>query len=263
MTKSMQRLKDKLSPFIPKPLHFIYRCLHKPVETLSLIDFLMERQTGLSFIQRLQFIKKICLISTYVECAHTHAEILIFIKSIFSIPPEVQGCLIEAGCYKGGGTAKLSLVAKITDRKLFVFDSFQGIPKHNESHTSNIFGAEAEFPEGSWRGGLPEVQEAVAKYGEPSVVEYRRGWFEDTMPEFKEKAAAVFLDVDLASSTRTCLRYLYPLLSSKGVLFSHDGHLPLVIKVYGDNAFWEKEIGCLKPEITGLGIRKLISLRKP
>ncbi len=40
------------------------------------------------------------------------------------------------------------------------------------------------------------------------------------LPTFKEKVAAVYIDVDLASSTRTCLNHLYPLLERGGVCFS-------------------------------------------
>lgn len=43
-----------------------------------------------------------------------------------------------------------------------------------------------------------------------------KGWFEDTMPVFNERIIAAYIDVDLASSTKTCLKYLYPLLVPGG-----------------------------------------------
>jgi len=66
--------------------------------------------------------------------------------------------------------------------------------------------------------------------------------------------------VDLASSTRTCLKYLYPLLESNGVLYSQDGHLPLVIDVFDNDNFWLSEVGCKRPQILGLGEKKLIKI---
>ena len=70
------------------------------------------------------------------------------------------------------------------------------------------------------------------------------------------------MDVDLASSTRTCLKYLYPLLEPSGTLYSQDGHLPLVIDVFADTDFWLQEVGCAKPSIDGLRQKKLIRMTK-
>jgi len=83
------------------------------------------------------------------------------------------------------------------------------------------------------------------------------------MPKFSKSIVAIYLDVDLASSTRTCLKYLYPLLVPGGVLYSQDGHLPLVIDVFKDDEFWKKEVSYPKPHIEGLGKKKLIKIVKP
>jgi O-methyltransferase len=47
-----------------------------------------------------------------------------------------------------------------------------------------------------------------------------------------------------------------------GVLISQDGHLPLVIQVFDDDAFWSREVGCDKPVIPGLGRQRLIRIVK-
>jgi hypothetical protein len=86
--------------------------------------------------------------------------------------------------------------------------------------------------------------------------------FEDTMPSFDEPIVVGFIDVGLASWTRTCLRYLYPRLVTRDVLFSHDGDLPRCIEVFLDVAMW-KEIGGPRPVIDGLGAEKLIAITKP
>ena len=202
-------------------------------------------------------------ISYSVKCPHTEHEILSFIDAILSIPKSVRGCVIEAGCFKGGSTAKFSLAAKLAKRKLIVFDSFEGIPPNKESHDENIFGGEASFKAGDYCGTLDEVKKNVAKFGEIKVCSFVKGWFDNTMPNFSEPVTAAYIDVDLASSTRTCLKHLYPLTVPGGVLFSQDGHLPLVIGVFKDEKFWQKELGTKKPRIAGLGKKKLIRLVKP
>jgi len=98
--------------------------------------------------------------------------------------------------------------------------------------------------------------------GQLHLCEFRKGWFDDTMPKFSEPISAAFLDVDLAASTWTCLAYLYPLLVPGGVIFSHDGHLPLCMAVFRDASLW-REIGGPPPVFSGLGTRKLISIMKP
>ncbi len=83
------------------------------------------------------------------------------------------------------------------------------------------------------------------------------------MSLFNKDIAVAYIDVDLASSTRDCLKYLYPRMVANGILFSQDGHLPLVLDVFKDNDFWEREVGAKRPEILGFGVEKLISIVRP
>lgn len=213
----------------------------------------------MSFFERLSLIKKFYDISYVVDCPHHQDEIITFVQTILSIPAYKKGCVVEAGAYKGGSTAKFSIAAKLAKRKLIIFDSFKGTPKHNEMHDQNIFDDEVSFPEGSFCGTLKEVRENISRFGDLECCKFIKGWFEDTMPDFSEPIAAIYLDVDLASSTRTCLKYLYPLLIPGGVLWSQDGHFPHVI----NTKFWEEEVGCPKPYIQGLGKQILIKIIKP
>jgi O-methyltransferase len=185
------------------------------------------------------------------------------IAAILEIPTSARGCIVEAGCYKGGSTAKLSLAAKLVNRKLFVFDSFEGLPENTEPHKESIFGEPIDFVRGRYAARLERVRTNVRTFGVEGVCEFVPGWFEDTMPGFREPIAVAFIDVDLAASTKTCLKYLYPLLVPGGSLFSHDGHLPLCQEVFRDATFWTNEVGCVKPPIPGLGRRKLLQITKP
>jgi O-methyltransferase len=82
------------------------------------------------------------------------------------------------------------------------------------------------------------------------------------MPAFQRPIAVGYVDVDLASSTRTCMKFLYPLLVPGGVIFSQDGHLPLVLAVLDDDKFWLDEVGVKRPRMVGLGSRKLVQIWK-
>ena len=259
-------LRDRIRPLIPRPVLEARRAVMRGVRRARGEWPLVALQLGglgpLDFARRRVIANRLLSIHENVPCAHEHGEMVRIIRQIFDIPADRPGCVVEAGCFKGGSTAKLSLAAAEAGRRLVVFDSFEGLPDNDEPHETTIFGDAADFSAGKYAGRLSEVSDNVRRWGELDVCEMVPGWFENTMPAFKEPVAVGFIDVDLASSTRTCLSHLYPLLISGGVLFSHDGHLPLCIEVLGDAKMWER-IGGPKPIITGLGIRKLVSIRKP
>lgn len=254
----------KVKATFPKPIIFLLKTLRDlgRGDFGAILNFLRNDNIKLSLIKRLMVIKQFYLISYKVDCIHTQSEILEYVTSILEMPPTIKGYFVEAGCYKGGSTSKFSIAAALSNRKLVVFDSFKGIPDHDESHDKNIFGTEAKFDPGSYLGSFEEVKKNIAKFGNLEVCTLIKGWFEDTMSIFHEPLAGVYLDCDLASSTRTCLKYLYPLLEKGGLLFSQDGHLPLVIEVFQNDDFWHKEIGCQKPFIHGLGKKRLIKIIK-
>jgi len=232
------------------------------MEELSLL--FPPRIGDLSARERRALLRRFERITRNVHCPHTQQQMIEIADAILSVPPEVEGCIVEAGAYKGGSTSKLSIAARLVGRELYVFDSFEGLPDNDERHERSILGHSVQgwFRGGAYHGTLDEVRRNIATYGEIDVCRFVKGWFEQTMPSFDKPIAVAFLDVDLASSTKTCLKYLYPLLAPGGVLLSHDGAFPLVMQVYGDDRFWEEEVGCKKPVIDGLGQRQLIKIIK-
>lgn len=188
---------------------------------------------------------------------HTVEQILMFADAVLDRQPE--GVLVEAGAYRGFGTARLSHLAAALDTQLWVFDSFQGLPANDEPHERSITGRPIR---GWFRGGrlaatLVEAKATVAAYGVPGVVRYRPGWFDQTMPSFRQPVAGVYLDVDLATSTRTCLEQLWPLLTERGVVVSQDGHLPLVVD---EVRKWLARTDPPPVRVEGLGERQMVRI---
>lgn len=212
--------------------------------------------------QRIRIVRQIYAIASSVTSPHTGTEIMSYVTTITALPENSSGIVVEAGCYKGISTAKFSLAAAAAGKQLVVFDSFEGIPEHEEPHDETIFGRPAHFAQGEYAWGLEGVRANVSKHGCIDCCRFVAGWFDDTLPAFEESIAAAYLDVDLASSTRTCIKYLYPLLEPGGVMYSQDGHLPLVIAALDDDRFWLDDVGCRKPEMVGLGSRKLVKIMK-
>lgn len=181
-----------------------------------------------------------------------------FVDAVLESP--VDGCLVECGAFKGSSAAKFSHLAHMLGRRLYVFDSFQGLPNHTERHDWSIFGRDISevFTPGRWAGTLQEVQATVEQHGVPETVTCIEGWFEDTLPGFTEPVSGAYLDVDLAASTTTCLEHLWPLVTPGGVVVSQDGDFPLVIDAIQQWA----ETADPRPHMDGLGESKMVTLRK-
>ncbi len=258
----MSNWRNILKSIFPGEVTYLFRLLRDRADGRAVLTFLGNSRLPMSLVDRIRLVHKMCAVTHHVEVAHTEEEMISVITSILQISGDIPGVVVEAGCFKGASTAKFSLAASRAGRKLVVFDSFRGIPSNTEDHGRNIFGDSVNFPEGDYSGSLEEVRNNIANYGQLGMCEFHEGWFDDTMPLFSEPVTTAYIDVDLASSTRTCLRYLYPRLVEGGELYSQDGHLPLVIDVFRDKAFWRDEVGCEPPAVEGLGERKLIKIVK-
>ena len=104
------------------------------------ISFLRDDNLDLPFKERLRIIKQLYVITSKIPSPHSLDEMLAVIRTILSVPPESNGVIVEAGCFKGSSTAKFSLAADIVGRNLVVFDSFEGLPENDEPHDKTIYG---------------------------------------------------------------------------------------------------------------------------
>jgi O-methyltransferase len=224
-------------------------------------EFLFRRDLGIPFAGRLELLRRFAAVSRHVTPLHTQQEMLEVATAILTFPRHLPGVVVEAGCSKGGSTAKLSLCAALAGRRLVVFDSFEGIPDNDEVQV-DLTSARTVFTKGQYAGSLGEVRRNVGAYGNLSICDFVKGWFCDTMVGFDQPVCVTYLDVDLVSSTKDCLRRLYPRVVAGGTLFSQDGHLSSVGALFADERFWEGELGVPQPVVRGLGQRKLISIAK-
>lgn len=208
---------------------------------------------------RLRLVGDFIRITNHVRTYHTQAEMLTVADRILRRAGRPNLTVLEAGAGKGGGTAKLSLVARLAGARLIVCDSFRGMPPNAEVH-ENLWGRQTEFREGAFRGTLSVVRRTVARFGAPERCRFVKGWFAETLPELRARLDVVLLDVDLVESTRTCLRHLYPRMREGGVLFSQDGHLRATIDLLADRTFWTELVGVASPPVLGLGARKLLEI---
>jgi len=183
-------------------------------------------------------------------------EHLVMATEVLSTPRDVEGAIVECGCYKGGSTANLSLVAGLCDRTLVAFDCFEGMPDPGEADAEHVLVASERvhtYEENSWPASLQEAVDNIERYGDPSAVTIRPGYFEETMPAFDEPVALAFLDVGLRSSAETAIRELWPLLGDGRYLFTHEAKHMEIAGLFFDGEWWHEHLDIEPPGLVGAG----------
>jgi len=145
----------------------------------------------------------------------------------------VPGDLIETGVFRGGQTILMRGILKaygVTDRRVFVADSFEGLPPPGpDAPIADQMAHELLGAIGHFRVSEEEVRASFARYGLlDDQVCILRGWFRDTLPRAPLTRLAVMrLDGDYYASTMDALEHLYPKLSIDGYAIIDDYGLPL------------------------------------
>lgn len=178
---------------------------------------------------------------------------------------KIPGCVVECGCFRGGSTSIISAACKKAGRKLYVFDSFCGLPTPGNSDADHHILADPEihrYAKGFLSASLETVKANVARFGALEVCSFQPGYFEDTLPLFKETVAAVFCDADLVESIKTCLRYLWPLMPNGATFFTHEAHHLEVAKLFYDDRWWNETLQQDAPGLIGAGSGLGVGFRK-
>lgn len=142
------------------------------------------------------------------------------------IKDNVPGDFIETGVWRGGATifmAALLKDASITDRNVWVADSFEGLPKPNEQKYVEDKG-DLHFTKNALAISLETVKGNFEKYDLlDSNIKFLKGWFKDTLPSAPiNKLSLLRLDGDMYESTMDGLVNLYPKLSKGGFIIIDD-----------------------------------------
>ena len=153
---------------------------------------------------------------------------------------EISGSFVECGVWRGGSSmliAKMLSNRKILDRKIYLFDTFEGMSKPTDDDTdftgksavSLLKKNEHNKKESVWcLADLSDVQNnmRLTNFPEEKLV-YIMGKVETTIPTtlLTEKISLLRLDTDWYTSTKHELIYLFPKLENNGVLIIDDyGH---------------------------------------
>ncbi len=158
----------------------------------------------------------------------------------------VPGDFAECGVLYGAHPAIIlrALMRRgITDRRVHLFDSFQGIPRATADDYElqrETYGLSSGTMESSGVS-MSSVENTLNNLrrwgvGNADLIEVHEGWFQDTLPPSRERfiergvgLAFLRVDVDLYDSTRVVYENLYGLVASGGYIVDDDYGSPLEV----------------------------------
>jgi O-methyltransferase len=121
-----------------------------------------------------------------------------------------EGCFVEVGVYKGGSASYLTELAEQQSRKIFLYDTFEGMPFQGEYDGHAV----GEFSDTSFDAVKSALPYAIVT----------QGIFPDSAIEMP-KIAFAHIDVDQYKSYIDCINYLSPLMVSGGIMWFDDYEL--------------------------------------
>jgi hypothetical protein len=251
---------------MPKPPNRAQRAIRAFLRLPQLVSFVLSPSIGAAYglgvRERLLLVYRFRFNNHTVErAASTIGEHLELAKAILAIPPEVEGAVVECGCFKGGVSVNLSLVCEVVGRRLLICDSFEGLPPvadYDESHVSPHHvsrGAVGHYEEGEFSSGSIEVVKGnLRRHGSLEVCDFLKGYFDESMTRLDTPVAMAFLDVDLIDSLRPCLIAIWPRLALGGRVYVHEADDLDLVATFFERDWWEREIGGAPPGFVGAGI---------
>jgi O-methyltransferase len=130
----------------------------------------------------------------------------------------ISGDIVECGSWNGGSAALMGLYGS---RKVWVFDSFEGLPEPGENDGE----WERKHYFKGWSQGDPaKVREAFRKLGVPTErFEIVKGWFDRTLPGAPIRSISLLhVDADWYESVKTVLETLYAKVERGGFVVLDD-----------------------------------------
>jgi O-methyltransferase len=138
----------------------------------------------------------------------------------------IQGSVVECGTWKGGMIAGIAQLLG-SDKRYYLYDSFEGLPKAEEIDGKSAIAWQANTKGKAYydncSADISYAQEAMQKTGLKNYA-IKKGWFEDTLPLFDtdEKIAILRIDADWYQSTMTILDNLFDNVVVGGLIIIDD-----------------------------------------
>lgn len=128
----------------------------------------------------------------------------------------VLGSVAELGVYRGDFAKYINQL--FYDRKLYLFDTFEGFNKADIEVEQQMKFSNSEI----YDFQNTSIDIVVSKMKYPEMCRIIRGYFPETAISLEDQFAYVSIDADLYSPTYAGLQYFYPRMTKHGYIFVHD-----------------------------------------
>lgn len=137
----------------------------------------------------------------------------------------IEGSAAEVGVFKGDFAKEINMA--FPDRRLFLFDTFEGFAERDLNHEKNVHSFSSQVVEmAETMNYFKETHTDIVlgKMLHPELCEIKKGYFPETFSDDirNERFAFVSLDADLYQPIKAGLEIFYPLMSRGGVILVHD-----------------------------------------
>ena len=135
------------------------------------------------------------------------------------------GDVIECGIFQGVTSILMAKLMDIrqSDKKLFLFDSFQGLPEPDRRVDASL-----RFQKGAWTANRKDVEALLAKHNVLQRCVIFEGWFSETLPKLNadQQFCFAYIDADLYASTVDCLKHIWKRMDLNTCAVFDDYHHP-------------------------------------
>ncbi|MBK8174920.1 MAG: class I SAM-dependent methyltransferase [Rhodospirillales bacterium] len=138
-----------------------------------------------------------------------------------------EGCIVECGTWAGGMTfGMIDACPEIAE--FHCFDSFEGLPPATEADGEVARASQdaRAMEAGNVVASIEEFNRGLGRFDAATraKVHVHKGWFQDTLPEFRphRPIAVLRLDGDWYESTMVALDHLYDLVADQGLIILDD-----------------------------------------
>lgn len=151
---------------------------------------------------------------------HKNYDKLLVLNDLIKISPK-KGVIVECGVGIG---YSLLMIYKLSKRKIYAFDSFEGFPSKQSKHDHKKISEIIKTQKWNYKFmSVDLVKENLINNNvkvheiEKNIV-FKKGFYPDSFEGFNEEVSFLHLDVDLYQSYKDCLEFFFPKLINGGII---------------------------------------------
>lgn len=188
-----------------------------------------------------------------------NSRFLVGLKEI--VEKNVPGDFFDIGCWKGTLSFYAALFFKendVTDRKIYLFDTFEGHPENQKEEIDKQWGFDSKLDYFK----NTSIDDIVATFEKLKFNNYQivKGDIFETLPKTNTKIAFATTDLNHYVPTKFALEYLCEKLSDQGMIFEDDYGNIQGINLAIDELINEGKIKRVKDNFLTHGIRNTTRL---